>query len=172
MLLSWLAPDREAAGARYEDIRHKLIRYFNSRGRPEPERLADETFDRVCEKVGEVAPNYLGDPLRFIYGVAHKILLEDIRKRPDIRIDPVPDSGPEVELRHQCLDECMRSLDSETGTLLLEYYSKDKRARIDHHREMAIRLGIDPDLLRLRMYRARKRLRKCVEECVERNETL
>ena len=178
-LLAWIAKDQVAAGItlersaglRYEEIRRRLIRYFNSRGCSEPEVLADKTFDRVCEKVEEIVPTYSGDPKPYIYAVANHIYQESARKGPGPRIVPVPDSGPEVELRHQCFDECMSSLDQQTREMLLEYYSKDGQARIDHHKEMAGRLGIESDQLRLKMHRARKRLRKCVEECVARNET-
>ena len=174
-LLAWIAKEQvaagsafeESAGRSYEKIRQSLIRYFNSRGCSDPEMLADKTFDRVCEKVEEVEPNYSGDPIRYIYRVAHHIYQDSVRKGPLPRMVPLPDSGPEVELRHQCLDECMSSLDPDAGNLLREYYSKDRQARIDHHKEMAGRLGIEPDQLRLKMHRARKRLRKCVDECVE-----
>jgi hypothetical protein len=50
-LLSWLAPERESAGRRYEDIRQALVKIFTWRGIPEAEDMADETINRVAQKV-------------------------------------------------------------------------------------------------------------------------
>src|SRR5689334_14540929 len=79
-LLRWLAPDRDEAGKRYEDIRHRLIRIFACRGCAESDMLADETINRVAQKVGELAATYQGDPALYFYGVANKIYLEQLKK--------------------------------------------------------------------------------------------
>ena len=42
-LLGRLHGDREEAGARYEELRRRLIRYFRWERAGEPEDLADET---------------------------------------------------------------------------------------------------------------------------------
>ena len=80
-LLEWLDPDRERAGARYEEIRRALIKIFAGRGCAEPEDLADETLRRVCRKVRTLAPTYVGDPACYFYGVAQNVHLESLRGR-------------------------------------------------------------------------------------------
>ena len=54
-LLSWLDPDREWAGEKYEVIRARLIKVFAYRGCHTPEELADETINRVAKKIDEVS---------------------------------------------------------------------------------------------------------------------
>jgi hypothetical protein len=73
-LLSWLHPDREEAGRRYEDIRCKLIRYFLSRGLSEAEEFADETINRVAQKIDVITKEFTGDPVYYFYGVARSVL--------------------------------------------------------------------------------------------------
>ena len=49
-LLHWLDPEPTQAGAKYERIRHKLVKIFVYRGSNIPEDLADETINRVAER--------------------------------------------------------------------------------------------------------------------------
>lgn len=168
-LLDWLAPDREQAAMRYEEIRRKLIQIFEARGCSAPDELADQTFDRVCDKVQEIAWNYTGDPARYFYGVAQKIHLESLRRKPRSRFVPPPNQGPEIEREYQCLEDCMARLPEKTRLMVLDYYSEEKRALIEKRKAMAERLGINAAALRLRMQRVREDLRKCVKECMSRN---
>ncbi|MGA9770637.1 MAG: hypothetical protein WBV94_16475 [Blastocatellia bacterium] len=171
-LLDWLAPDREQAALRYEEIRRRLIRLFEARGCSEPEDLADRTFDRVCRKVHEIAQSYTGDPARYFYGVAQKIYLESLRPKPLPRFVPLPDEESEIERVYQCLEECIAPLPEETRLMVLDYYSEEKNALIKKRKAMAEKLGITATALRLRMYRTRDDLRKCVQECMNRNSKL
>ena len=52
-LLGCLDPDRERAGEKYEALRLTLVRFFQWRGAPFPDELADDTFDRVSKKLGD-----------------------------------------------------------------------------------------------------------------------
>ncbi|MFL6276780.1 MAG: hypothetical protein ACJ74G_16455 [Blastocatellia bacterium] len=168
-LLDWLAPDREQAALRYEEIRWKLIQIFEARGCSAPEELADRTIDRICEKIEEIVENYTGDPARYFYGVGQKIYLESFRRKSLSGFVLPSDEGPEVERTYQCLEDCMASLPEETRATVLEYYSEEKRALIGKRKAIAERLGIMAGALRLRMHRTREDLRKCVEECMSRN---
>jgi DNA-directed RNA polymerase specialized sigma24 family protein len=167
-LLAWLDPDRDRAGEKYEQIRHRLIKIFTCRGCPEAEVLADETINRVNMKVSEVAAEYVGDPALYFYGVAQKVFLESLRQRHTPVVPPPPQpASEEEEQAYECLERCMEQLPQSARELVLEYYQNDKRAKIDHRKELARRLGIAQNALRIRAHRIRVTLQQCVRACVE-----
>lgn len=165
-LLLWLDPDRERAGAKYEEIRFRLIKLFTCRGCTEAEDLADETINRVTAKLCEVADGYQGDPALFFYGVAKKIFLEYARRkaRPAVEAQAAEPSGSERE--YECLERCMQSLPPDQRDLVLGYYQKDKKAKIDNRKQLAQGLGIAINALRIRAHRIRTALQLCVEKCL------
>jgi len=167
-LLAWLDPDREEAGRKYEFIRRRLIKIFTCRGRPDAEELADETINRVILKAPDVVKEYAGDPALYFYGVAQKILLESLRKRPPLFVPPPTARTEEIEQEHECLERCLERLPPGNCELVLEYYRNDKRAKINHRKELAERLGIAPNALRIRAHRIRALLQQCVQTCLER----
>src|SRR5687767_5895715 len=84
-LLDWLDADRDSAGSKYERIRVRLIKIFTCRGCGEADDLADETINRVTAKLGDIVESYSGDPALYFYGVAQKVHLEYLRKKPPIQ---------------------------------------------------------------------------------------
>jgi DNA-directed RNA polymerase specialized sigma24 family protein len=166
LLLGWLDPDRDRAGAKYEEIRRRLIRLFICRGCTEAEDLADETINRVISKLCEVAKGYQGDPALFFYGVAKKIYLEYVRRKakPIANVSAAGPGRPEQD--YECLDRCMQTLPPDQRDLVLQYYREDKRAKIDNRRQLALRLGIGINALRIRAHRIKAALQECVEKCV------
>ncbi len=164
--LDWLDSDRDRAGARYEDIRRRLISIFTCRGCQGGEDLADETINRVITRMKEIADTYTGDPMYYFYGVARNVHLEHLRRPVESFPLPIPESLEEKERRDQCLELCMKAFVPENRSLVLEYYSKDKSAGIAQHKKMAERLGISGTALRLRMHRIRASLHACVETCL------
>jgi DNA-directed RNA polymerase specialized sigma24 family protein len=80
-LLEWLDPDRERAAEKYQKIHTRLIGIFSNHGCADPEKLADETIDRVIAKMDSLSVNYEGEPTRYFYGVARNILKEDLKRR-------------------------------------------------------------------------------------------
>src|SRR5262245_51931924 len=52
-LIQRLGPDRESAGIRYEELRHRLVTVFEYRRCHDPERLADTTLDIVARRLLE-----------------------------------------------------------------------------------------------------------------------
>jgi DNA-directed RNA polymerase specialized sigma24 family protein len=119
-------------------------------------------------KAPEVARDYVGDPSLYFYGVAQKVLLESLRKKPPLpsALPPTPDEAEETEREHACLDRCMGELTPANRELLLEYYQNDKRAKIDHRKELAARLGIAQNALRIRVHRIRTTVQECVLACL------
>jgi DNA-directed RNA polymerase specialized sigma24 family protein len=166
-LLAWLDPDRERAGGKYEQIRRRLISLFTCRGRYDAEELADETNNSVTLKAPEVAREYVGDPSLYFYGVAQKVLLETHRKRPTPFVPPPdPADAAEAELEYECLQRCMEHLTPDNRELMLEYFSNERRAKIDHRKEMAERRGIAQNALRIRVHRIKGVLQECVLACL------
>lgn len=166
-LLRWLGPDREEAGKRYEEIRHRLIRIFACRGCGESDILADETINRVARKVDELVATYQGDPGLYFYGVANKIHLEQLKKvRPPVtewHESEDEDCGPEFE----CLDRCMEKLSMNNRDLVLKYYDHEKDAKIEQRRHLAEALNIGLNALRIRAHRIRIVLYQCIKGCLE-----
>jgi DNA-directed RNA polymerase specialized sigma24 family protein len=169
-LLAWLDVDRELAGKRYEEIRRKLIKIFTSRGCSVPEELADETIDRVISKVPELAATYVGDPVSYFCGVAHNVHLEYLRKKPTVPVPPVlatvePEED-ELEQEYECLERCMQQLTTDSRHLVLQYYREEKQAKISNRKLLADQLGIALNALRIKAFRIRASLHKCVLNCM------
>jgi DNA-directed RNA polymerase specialized sigma24 family protein len=166
-LLSWLHPDRDEAGKKYEQIRRKLIAIFTCRGRANAEDLADVVITRVVKKACELMKTYDGDPALYFYGVARKVLMEPDPK-PNPRLIPAPDPPSNYkELIHKCLEECMRKLPPKVREEVLEYYSKSKSEKIAHRKKMADELGVNPNALRIKMHRIRALLRECISDLLK-----
>ena len=169
-LLGWLNTDRDKAGQRYEEIRFQLIKIFVSRGCLISEELADETINRVARRIQDIDQTYEGDPAAYFYGVARMIYLEYVRRKPTPQPPAPPTVSQEHERRCECLDQCIERLNPKNRELIRAYYQEDKQAKIDHRKEMAERMGMEPNALWVRVYRIRERLRECVVECLKRKQ--
>ena len=167
-LLDWLDSDREQAAIKYEEIRAKLIKFFSANCQSDAEALADETINRVARRLNEIKDQVYGERARYFYGVARKVQLEYLRrKQPQSDQEYVPDSN-RIEIEYSCLEQCIAKLSAENRDLVLGYYGGDGRERIDQRRLLAEKLGIAPNALRIRAFRIRAELQKCLKECVDR----
>jgi len=167
-LLAWLDDDKERAGATYEKIRWRLIAILASRGCRLPEEIADETMDRVARRVSAIESTYVGDKAIYFLGVMNNVHHEYL-KRP-IASPPIEVIGEDANQReqtHVCLDKCLKKLSSHSRTLIEQYYSADKGAKIQLRRRIAHDLGITAGVLRLRALRIRQKLQVCIEHCLE-----
>jgi RNA polymerase sigma factor (sigma-70 family) len=176
-LLAWLDSDREQAARRYEEIHQTLVKLFTWRDIPDAEDLADETINRVAQKQQELKERYIGDPARYFYGVANKILLEYMREhRRDppmaaTSVVPSPEDRPQMyDREYDCLEECLEKLSPANRELILSYYSQQKWAKVGHRKELAEKLRLDANALRVRAFRVRQALEKCVRTCLDNKE--
>jgi len=168
-LLDWLDSDREQAALKYEEIRIKLIKFFYASSQTEAEALTDETINRVARRLNDVKDQVYGERVRYFYGVARRVQLEYLRrKQPQGEQGSIPDSA-RTEIEYACLEECMAKLSAENRELVLLYYGSEGRGRIDQRKLLAAKLGIAPNALRIRAFRIRAGLQKCVKACVERS---
>jgi RNA polymerase sigma factor (sigma-70 family) len=171
-LLSWLHPDRDQAGRKYEDIRRRLIRIFIHRGCTTAEDLADETIVRVTRKVREVRAAYNpgDDPALYFYGVARNVYREYLKRRPEPPAAPPPppadDDDDDVTPHYDCLEKCLKRLTPRNRELILEYYQTEEGPKIESRKKLADRFGLALNALRIRTHRIRAELKKCVQECL------
>lgn len=165
-LLAWLDSDREQAGIKYEQIRSRLIKIFTGRGCVDPEELADETINRVTSKLSEIQSEFTGDQARYFFGVANKVYLEYLRRKPPQPPLPPTDSS-RAELEFRCLERCIEHLTEEDRALLLKDYGAKGRTQAERRKVLAEELGISLNALRIRVYRIRTALKECIEKCIQ-----
>lgn len=176
-ILAWLNPDRDVAGTIYVQLRQDLTKIFTWNRCPDPDGLTDEVFDRVAKKVHDVRQTYVGDPKLYFYGVARN-LIKEIPKKIKAQMslqgtEPASDPRRETEqetahMREDCLRSCLQKLSKEKRELIVAYYARDKQAKIDHRTDMARRLGISVETLRVKAFRIRAALEQCLERCIDR----
>jgi hypothetical protein len=162
-LLAWLAPSRDQAGEKYEFIRQRLLRYFESHGCDPPDEHADETINRVARRVATGEEIVSRDPARYFYGVAKNVAHEHRKRRAtQLRLPEfvtAADSTPSREL--MCLRCCWwNCLSPLARRLLADYYCRPRLG-------LAMREGISPNALRLRVFKEKHKLRACVSRCLD-----
>lgn len=169
-LLDSLDPDREKAGARYEEIRRRLIRFFAWRGCAAPEEMADETINRVARQLA-AGLSLHADPYAYFCGVARLVNLEGVRRdareqkaldsqtwAPNEPNELEDDSDPRLDhLRH-----CLQTLSADQQTLVLRYHQGERR--IQDRKHLCLELGIEMNALRIRVHRLRRRIETCIQE--------
>lgn len=166
-LLDWLdSSDRELAGKKYEETRQNLIKIFLRRGFQEAEDLADTVVDRVARKLPDIVQSYKGDPALYFYGVARKVQSEFKRQRRDANLGLLPPPADDIEQIYACLEKCLDGNSGKNKELILEYFQKDKSAKINNRKHLSNRLGIPLNTLRTRAHRIKLRLRQCIDACM------
>jgi len=172
-LLNRFSTDREQAGFVYETTRRKLVRFFLSRSVDSADSYADETINRVARRIdeGQTIDNLPG----YFYGVA-RMVFKEINKEKDrapVSLDDAPvglrpkaPEPTEPDLRLLCFDRCLESLAPESRQLILEYYEEQGRAKIQRRQQLADRLKIPLNALRIRAHRIRVGLEQCIQACL------
>lgn len=186
LLLRQLDPDRERAGHRYEQIRHKLTKFFEWRGCTSPDEYADRSIDRAARRIADGEEIRAGDPYLFFHGVAINVLREHWKnvQKADVRpIDDLPVSRAAAlaereshKLREQvdreiqlaCLDGCVKRLPAQQLVLITEYHQDQGGAKIARRNQLAKELNIPLNALRIRAYRIRGELENCISDCTRR----
>jgi DNA-directed RNA polymerase specialized sigma24 family protein len=184
-LLACLDSEPEDAGVRYEEIRQRLMSFFEWRGCSNPEDLTDKTIDQVAKRLDAGVVLRSSKPYVYFHGVALNILKEHWRApdREMVGLDGLPTSlGPAVdpaelseqesahrekERRLDCLDECMNKLPADSLDLVAGYHRGEKGKDKEYRRQMAQSLKIPLNALRIRVYRIRASLEGCINSCIE-----
>jgi DNA-directed RNA polymerase specialized sigma24 family protein len=168
-MLAWLSTDRDAAGLKYEEIRRRLVRIFVYRGCTNSEELADLVFDRVASKIDETVARFEGDPIRHFLAVAGFIYLESRKKPVETELPdvlPVPAEQVGEDDRAACLRTCLAELPPDRRQLVIDYYSLDKRAKIEARQQLAHKLGVTIANLHSKVFRLRQALHECLSRCL------
>ena len=165
--LDWLSPERDRAGEEYERLRFRLCTFFSQRQCGFADELADETINRVILKSAE---EQIESKIAYCYGVARNVYRESLRKeRPHLDIDEVTVAAKapeEPSFSRECLDKCLEKLSPDSRNLLLDYFSEAKMAKIELHRRISESLRLTQTALRMKVMRAKLKLKICVEECM------
>jgi DNA-directed RNA polymerase specialized sigma24 family protein len=178
-LLRRLHPDRSAAGARYEDLRWQLGKFFEWNCACDAEDLVDQTLDRTAQKLEE---QEIHDVVAFAWGVAGNIRLE-ANKRAARKVairdaydeeEYASDSGRTEKDLHakidrdrqfKCLQRCIQRLSEDDRKLFVDYYRSAEDSGQARQR-LAARLGVTINALRVRINRMRDRVEDCVARCM------
>jgi DNA-directed RNA polymerase specialized sigma24 family protein len=163
--LHWLSPEKDKAGEEYERLRFRLTTFFAARNCRFPEDLADETINRVIIKSNELT---IENKLAFCYGTAKNVFLESLRKEKNhINIDDIEIAAKPVEpqFADKCLEKCLGKLSTENRTLIIDYFSESKSAKITLREKISETLGITQTNLRMKVVRIKQKLKKCLIEC-------
>jgi DNA-directed RNA polymerase specialized sigma24 family protein len=164
--------DRERAGQKYESVRLRLVKYFQWSGALEPDIEADETITRVTRKIEEGANVY--NLNAYIQGVAKLVKAESLRNpnRKHLVIEEAYDLAvtiqeePGKSERRMCLDRCLDKLPDESREIIITYYENEKGIRIQCRKQLAAKLGVTQNALRINAHRIRMGLETCVRNCL------
>src|SRR6185503_19180191 len=112
-------------------LRQQLIRFFLSRGISAAEDLADNTLERVANRLdkGEV----VSDLQQYSFGVARRVFTETLRQRrrefdvEELLSKPVLKERSELEPYLECLESCLELLSKADRRLVLAYYQDQKQ---------------------------------------------
>lgn len=175
-LLEMLDADCEQAGAKYESLRRRLIKFFEWRKCETADELTDIVFDRVMKKIVE------GEQIQNIFAysttVAQFVFKEDWRNherffgstedKREIEIPPKTNNFFESETdgtRMICLEKCLDEFSDGDRHLIVAYYDTETRTMIEARKRLADGMKISVELLRSRVCRLKAKLESCVREC-------
>ena len=187
-LLAFFDSDSEAAGRKYERVRAKLTKFFQWRGIACPEHYADKAIDRGARRLLEGVDFRVADPYLYFHGIAVRLIneywreperggepLDTFLSGPDPSLSADPEAAREREfergrqdLRLDCLDQCMAGLPATSLDLITAYHSVGEALSKNARKDLARALGIPLNALRIRAFRIRTALEKCVTDCVDR----
>jgi DNA-directed RNA polymerase specialized sigma24 family protein len=167
-LLAALSQDEAEAARLYTNLRTALFRYFEIKGITDETEAADETLDRVAEKITQGAT--IEDIRNFTFGVAKYVALESVRREQYharavdsfyLKNSASDEFGKTDAVEH--LRECFNSLYPRERELLLKYFVDMPAEKLFEYRQkLAETEKLDLNALRNRVSRLRRRLEECL----------
>ena len=165
-LFELLEPGSSSPESAFQLCRLKLMKFFSWRWCPDPANLADETIMRLLKNVkqGQILSPEM--PYKYVYAIALNVYREHRREITRHQLVPfdeaISTSAPESS--DSCRDWCLGKLPNEKLDLLNQYYQFDRE-------ELAEKLELSLNALRLRIHRIKEELRNCCEDCQKRSLT-
>lgn len=179
-LLATLDADRDAAGAKYESLRVRLIKFFEWRNCETAEELTDTVFDRVVRKIteGEQIQNinaYAATVAQFVFKedcrrqTRRTQSIEDTREIADLAETNkfLPEETDDSQMN--CLEKCLKEFSDENRQLIVAYYDTDERTMIETRKRLAESLAVSLNVLRIRVCRLKAKLEDCTKDCCDKS---
>jgi RNA polymerase sigma factor (sigma-70 family) len=164
--LSRFDPDPRAAERKCEDLWRRLVFYFQHHLVRSPEDRAQDVFYRILNNLPESATSY-EDVVKFSFGVARNVVFEAGRElapaEPPAEVaagDPDPEEMTSAKQRAEKIQECLQSLSASDQELIEDWYLEGRK----RHSEVAERLSLTPNALRLRVFRIKNRFEECLQK--------
>jgi len=177
-LLATLDENREQAGAKYESLRVRLIKFFEWRSCETPDELTDTVFDRITQKIA--AGEQIQNISAYSATVAQFVFKEDCRKlsRRNQSIEDTQEIENLAEAngfaeeetddsRMNCLEKCLTKFSDENRRLITAYYDTDERTMIATRKRLADSINVSLNVLRIRVCRLKAKLESCTIDCCE-----
>ncbi len=166
-LLACLDGDREKAGEKYLLLRQKLVSFFRWRGASNPDECADRTLNVAARKLAEGQEfrdlaGYCGGIARMVLLVARRVQERERAALEELAASVRAPRGGEEDVRMAAFDACLDELSADNRELILSYYRPEQSDRIAARQQLAARLGIPLNALRIRAFRIRSRLEASV----------
>jgi DNA-directed RNA polymerase specialized sigma24 family protein len=183
-LLKWLDGDMDSHGLKYEEMRRRLISYFDRKDCGSPDDLADETLNRVMKWLEQAGKDYDSEPAKICYNTARFVFHEYLR-RPDREHENLEEVSTTLQLsgeprqamaieeeqwakerRLGCLDRCAQQLATDDRDLIVRYYHGEQRVKLNNRKALAAERKITANALSIKACRIRDKLRGCVTGCL------
>jgi RNA polymerase sigma factor (sigma-70 family) len=173
--------DLEQAGIKYELMREQLMKFFDNKGCISSPDLTDETINRVARKISDGDYEDKNAFSYYVYGVAKNVLREYLNspERENLPIDNLDfalnirqnsDEQNSTDLDqsrvYDCLEQCLEKTSDEDRAIIIHYYEGEGGNKIENRKQLATQLGLNLNNLRIRSFRIRSRLEKCVQKCL------
>ena len=173
--LRWLSLDRDEAAVKYEKTHHKLIRFFDIKGCENPDLLADETINRVIERISRAKDTDDVLPMQFLFGVAKNIYREHCSNPKNISIEERELEQPEQnnfsvlqieDDEKNCMQTCLKELKPANLQLIVAYFNVDKNTKAAVREKLCQNHGESMNALRVRVSRIKQKLQNCQKNCL------
>ena len=172
------------AAESYESVHHRLVKFSN--GAAAATRWpAPIAMDQVARRLSDGAGLTAADPYLFFHGVAVNVLRGTlaVAQRAQPSLDDLPASlghddpraaedraagRGDARTAPDLFDSCLSALPPESRELVAQYHLDLDGRKMDVRRALAASLGIPLNALRIRVFRLRQSLERCVASCMGR----
>lgn len=174
--LTLLDADREQAGAKYENLRQRLIKFFEWRNCEMSEELSDTVFDRVMRKIaeGEQIQNvtaYSATIAQFVFkeylrkNERQNQLIEDAPEIQNLKAKENDNEDESLSIRQNCFDKCLNEFSAENRKFIIAYYDTDEKTMINSRKKLAEEMNTNLNTLRIKACRLKAKLEDCTLAC-------